>query len=97
MTISREEVMTVAHLARLKLDDGAAEALTEDLDKILGYVQKLNELDTSDVPPTAQVTVSRAPLRADENRPGLDKRQVLKQAPRADEVGFLVPGFVDES
>ena len=97
MTISREQVLTVAHLARLHLDDSTADALTEDLDRILGYVTKLQELDTSAVEPTAQVTVDSAPLRQDEPVTGLDKETVLKEAPRADGVGFLVPGFVDES
>lgn len=97
MTISRDEVLTVARLARLELDEATAQALTEDLDKILDYVQKLNELDTSGVEPTAQVCVAAAPLRKDEPSPGLKKATILAQAPRADDTGFLVPGFVDES
>ncbi len=97
MTITREEVQTVATLARLDLDDATAEALTHDLSKILGYMDKLNELDTKDVIPTLQVSVERAPLRPDVRTPGLSKKAALEQAPRADEVGFLVPGFVDES
>lgn len=97
MTISRKQVLAVAHLSRLSLDDAAADALTADLDKILGYVEKLNELDTSGVEPTAQVTVTAAPLRADTSQPGLSRAAVLQQAPRADAAGFLVPGFVDES
>ena len=97
MTMTRNEVLTVAHLARLKLDDATADALTQDLDKILGYVEKLNELNTDDVEPTAQVSVLLAKLRPDVREDGLPKRTALDQAPRADEVGFLVPGFVDES
>jgi len=97
MTISRKEVLTVASLARLTLDDAAADAFTSELGKILGYVEKLNELNTDDVEPTAQVTVDAAPLREDVRVAGLEKDAALAQAPRADEVGFLVPGFVDES
>jgi aspartyl-tRNA(Asn)/glutamyl-tRNA(Gln) amidotransferase subunit C len=84
-------------LARLELSEAAADALTKDLDKILGYVAKLDELDTQDVPPTAQVTVAAAKLRPDVPHLGLAKNVVLAQAPRANEVGFLVPGFVDET
>lgn len=97
MTISREQVQTVASLAHLDLDDASADALTADLSKILGYVDKLNELDTENVEPTLQVSVAQAPLRPDVRTPGLSKEEALSQAPRADEVGFLVPGFVDES
>lgn len=97
MTITREEVLTVATLARLDLDEATADALTHDLSKILGYMDKLAELDTKDVVPTLQVSVDQAPLRRDERTPGLSKQAALEQAPRADEVGFLVPGFVDES
>jgi aspartyl-tRNA(Asn)/glutamyl-tRNA(Gln) amidotransferase subunit C len=96
-TMTRDTVLAVAKLARLELSEAAADALTKDLDKILGYVAKLDELDTVDVAPTAQVTVAAAKLRPDVARVGLAKNVALAQAPRADEVGFLVPGFVDES
>lgn len=97
MSISSKDVATVAHLARLELKPEQIESLTGDLKKILEHVETLTQLETSDVPPTTQVAVDAAPLRSDENQPSLDKGQVLAQAPRADEVGFLVPGFVDES
>jgi aspartyl-tRNA(Asn)/glutamyl-tRNA(Gln) amidotransferase subunit C len=97
MTISRTDVRTVAHLSRLHLDESQEESLTRDLEKILHYVERLNELDTTQVEPTAQVTVAVAPLRPDVQTPGLSKSTALEQAPRADDVGFLVPGFVDES
>ena len=97
MTISSKDVLTVAHLSRLTLDEDAVARMTSELDQILGYVQKLDELDTIDVPPTAQVTVDAAPLRLDEVRPGVAKADALAAAARFDDVGFLVPGFVDES
>ncbi len=97
MTITRNEVLTVAHLARLELDEESADALTHDLTKILGYVEKLNELNTDGVKPTAQVSVSATKLRSDVRQEGLSKKVALEQAPRADQIGFLVPGFVDES
>lgn len=96
MTISLKDVHTIATLARLELNEHAAREFTSELAKILDYVKKLDELDTSNVPPTLQVSVEQAPLRADERTPGLSKNDVLAQAPRADSVGFLVPGFVDE-
>lgn len=95
MSISKKEVLTVASLARLEVDDQRAEELTVELSKILEYVKKLDELDTRDVPPTAQVSVEQAPLRPDVRRPGLTREEALSQAPRVSEVGFLVPGFVE--
>ncbi len=97
MTISVKEVHTVATLARIAITEEHAVSLTEDLAKILGYVRKLDELDTSEVPPTAQVTVQNAPLRPDVRREGVSKEAALASAPRADKTGFLVPQFVDES
>jgi aspartyl-tRNA(Asn)/glutamyl-tRNA(Gln) amidotransferase subunit C len=97
MSMTREEVLAIASLARLEIEESAVLALAEDLSKILDYVRKLDELDTENVEPTLQVTVSCAPLRKDERREGLEKDIALSEAPRADEVGFLVPGFVDES
>jgi len=97
MKFTREEVLAVAKLARIEIDETRAESLPEELSKIVTYVQKLAELDTEGVAPTAQVSVEAAPLRPDTVRPGVDKARALAAAPRADSVGFLVPGFVDES
>lgn len=97
MTISREQVLTIASLAKLEVPEDAVDSLARELGKFIDYVKKLDELDTRDVPPTTQVAAEAAPLRADVLVPGLEKSVALLQAPRADEVGFLVPGFVDES
>lgn len=97
MDISRDDVLRVAALARLDLDEESIEDLTRDLDRIVGYVRKLAELDTRDVPPTALVASPRAPLRPDEVQPGTPTEVVLREAPRSTEEGFRVPAFVDES
>ncbi len=97
MTITRDDVLRVATLARLDLDDEALDELVPELDRIVGYVKKLDELDTSDVPPTAQVAVSAAPLRPDEARPGISTEVALREAPRSTPEGFRVPAFVDET
>lgn len=97
MTISKEEILTIASLARLEVGEDAVESLAAELSMILDYVKKLDELDTVDVAPTTQVAAAAAPLRADVRTAGLSKSVALAQAPRADDVGFLVPGFVDES
>lgn len=97
MAISRDDVLRVAALARLDLDEASIDGIVRDLDQIVGYVTKLDELDTSDVPPTAQVAVTAAPLRPDEVLPGTPTEVALREAPRSTAEGFRVPAFVDES
>lgn len=96
MTITREDVLHVARLARLELDDAETSHLMQDLRRILDYVQQLSELDTQDVVPTAQVSVERAPLRKDRVVPGVSRELALGQAPRTGDGGFAVPGFVED-
>jgi aspartyl-tRNA(Asn)/glutamyl-tRNA(Gln) amidotransferase subunit C len=95
--ITRENVLHVAKLARLELAEAEIERLIKDLAQILGYVEKLSELDTTSVPPTGHVGVARAPLGPDEVQPGLSPEQALGEAPRQAGGGFAVPAFVDES
>lgn len=96
MTLKREDVVHVAKLARLELTSDEIEPMLRDLGKILEYVAELSSLDTSDVPPTAQVAAPRAPLREDDLVPGLAPEQALAEAPRRAEHGFAVPAFVEE-
>ena len=97
MAISAKEVLAAARLARLELDPSEVDPLTAELQKILTYVDQLSQLDTTGVPRTMQVEAPAAPLRPDVVLPGANKAEVLASAPRADDVGFLVPGFVDGS
>jgi len=97
MAISREDVLHVARLARLELDEPEVERMIGDLGKILEYVATLSELDTSAVPPTGHVVVGSAPLREDQVEPGLPSDTALGEAPRRAGSGFAVPAFVDES
>jgi aspartyl-tRNA(Asn)/glutamyl-tRNA(Gln) amidotransferase subunit C len=95
-SLTRKDVEHIASLAALSLQDGEADKMTRELGAIVGYIEQLAELDTSDVPPTAMVVeVQGSGLRADEVVPSLPREEALSQAPRAGEEGFLVPGFVD--
>lgn len=96
MTISREDVLHVARLARLKLEEAEIPRLIADLGKILDYVELLGELDTAEIPPTTHLTVSEAPLREDRVREDLTTAEVLREAPRRSGDGYAVPAFVDE-
>jgi aspartyl-tRNA(Asn)/glutamyl-tRNA(Gln) amidotransferase subunit C len=97
MSISADQVRVVARLSRLEVSEEALPQLAHELSKILTYVDQLSELDTSDVPPTRQVGTVSAPFRADAPHVSGITAAALREAPRADDGGFLVPGFVDES
>jgi aspartyl-tRNA(Asn)/glutamyl-tRNA(Gln) amidotransferase subunit C len=94
--LTEADVLHVARLARLELSAEEIGRMSTELSAIVGYVQKLGELDTTDVPPTAQVHVDRLPLRSDETVPSLTHDEALSESPRTAHDGFAVPGFVDE-
>ncbi len=96
VTLTKEQVLHVAKLARLKLSPDEVARMTEELSAIVAYVHKLSQLDTSNVPPTAQVRIAETPLRADEARPTLPHDEALREAPRATADGFAVPAFVED-
>ncbi len=85
----------VARLSRLALDDAELGRMTAELGKILAHVRQLDAVDTEGVEPTTSLFVPGAPLRDDAARAGLDRDEVLAQAPRPLEGGFGVPGFVE--
>jgi len=96
MAINRETVLHVARLARLELRDDEATRMEQDLGNILEYVATLTELDTSNVAETAHLAVEAAPLRPDEQRPGVPTELALGEAPRTAGGAFAVPGFVED-
>jgi aspartyl-tRNA(Asn)/glutamyl-tRNA(Gln) amidotransferase subunit C len=88
--LGEAEVRKVAKLARLELSAEEVVRMTAELSAIVGYVQKLVELDTTDV------RLARTALREDAPRPGLSHDEALAEAPRAAYDGFAVPAFVDD-
>ena len=99
MTLTMSDVEHVAALARLGLTETEKERLRDQLSSILGHIATLNEVDTSAIPPTAQVIAQENVLRSDEVRPSLPQEIVLANAPRHTE-GFFevhaVLGATDE-
>jgi aspartyl-tRNA(Asn)/glutamyl-tRNA(Gln) amidotransferase subunit C len=93
--VDRALVLHVAKLSSLSLSDGEADRLTADLVRIAAYVEQLESLDTTGVPPTAHVRLERMPLRGDVVAPCLPHEDALSQAPRAEQDGFAVPAFVE--
>jgi aspartyl-tRNA(Asn)/glutamyl-tRNA(Gln) amidotransferase subunit C len=94
MALSREEVLHVAELARLSLRPEEVELFTRQLNDILAYVQKLEELDTTGVAPLAHVIPLVNAFREDVVREGLSPEAALKNAPAREEGSFLVPRVI---
>jgi aspartyl-tRNA(Asn)/glutamyl-tRNA(Gln) amidotransferase subunit C len=89
--IDREEVLHVARLARLRLDDAEIEPMARELSAVLDHIAKIGELDLDGVPATTHVAEVTGRLRADEPRESLPRETVLAQAPAVSGDGFLVP------
>ena len=95
MTITKEEVRHAAELAHLRVTEVEIEALTRELSAILGWVRKLDELDTSAVPPTAHGVDLPTQLRDDVVAPSLGTERALADAPERVGDGFGVPKIIE--
>ena len=95
MAITRADVQHVARLARLGLDDEEMDLLAAELDHILDAMQALRQLDTSAIPPTAQVIPLRNVMRDDVSRPPWPVEEILRNAPATRAQQFLVPPVLD--
>ena len=93
--ITADEVLQVANLARLAFDEAEIQLFTHHLGQILDYIDKLNELDTADVPPTSHVLPVRNVFKKDEVWPSYPREVVLQNAPSAREGHFEVPKVID--
>ena len=89
------DVLHVAELARLALTDEERARLRDQLSSILGYMEILNELDTSAILPTAQVIETSTVMRPDEPRASLDRSLALRNAPDAEDGCFKVDAVLD--
>ncbi|MBP7049404.1 MAG: Asp-tRNA(Asn)/Glu-tRNA(Gln) amidotransferase subunit GatC [Phycisphaerae bacterium] len=95
--IDAEQVRKVAKLARLALTDAEIEEFTGQLGAILGYVEKMNELDTTGVEPLAHCLPISNAFRADEVRESLGTETTLANAPDRDGSFFRVPKILEDS
>jgi aspartyl-tRNA(Asn)/glutamyl-tRNA(Gln) amidotransferase subunit C len=90
--LDREQVLHVARLARLELNDAEVERMAQELSAVLDHIEKIAELgDLEDVPPTSHVVAIENVLRADEDRPSLSRDLALAEAPDTTDEGFRVP------
>ncbi|AFZ44300.1 aspartyl/glutamyl-tRNA(Asn/Gln) amidotransferase subunit C [Halothece sp. PCC 7418] len=89
--IDLEQVKKVAHLARLELTPEEEQQFTTQLSGILEYVEQLNELDTTDVPPTTRAIDVSNITREDKCYPYSEQEALLDQAPEREDTFFRVP------
>lgn len=95
MAICKEDVLYVAELARIDFSDEELNAFQKDLDNILVYFKKLDELDTTDVEPAAHVTDIKNRFRDDEVKPSIDRDKALSNASSVKENCFMVPKIIE--
>jgi aspartyl-tRNA(Asn)/glutamyl-tRNA(Gln) amidotransferase subunit C len=89
--LDRSQVLHVARLARLELNDAEVEKMATELSNVLGHIEKISELDLEGVPPTSHVVDVINALRPDEPGPCLPAEVALASAPEPIAGGFGVP------
>lgn len=92
--ISKDEVRHVASLARLDLSDDEEMRMTEQMNNILSYMEKLGELDTKGVSATTHAVELGNVFRPDEVTPSIERERALSNAPESDGVSFVVPKII---
>ncbi|MEO0552257.1 MAG: Asp-tRNA(Asn)/Glu-tRNA(Gln) amidotransferase subunit GatC [Bacteroidota bacterium] len=95
MKIDKAHLNKIAHLARLEFDDSAAEDMMKDMNKIIAWVEKLNEVDTDGVEPLTTMSHEINVLREDEVKNHLNHERALKNAPKKDADFFRVPKVIE--
>ena len=94
MKITKEEVLYVAHLARLDLAEESIEKFAGQIDEILGYIEKLNQVDTEGIQPTSHAISLTNAFRDDEEKEPIKRELALANAPEQEEGSFVVPKVV---
>ena len=93
--ITQKDVEYVAALAQLALDDVTKERLVGEMGDILGYMDKLNELNTDTIEPMMHAQEMTNVYRDDEVKPSLSREEALRNAPQTDGEYFLVPKILE--
>lgn len=99
MKVTEQDVLYVSGLANLELTETERSRMLRDLNSILEYIDRLNQLDTAGVPPMAQVSAGVAPdsaMRPDQTRPSIPREDALRNAPLTDGEFFKVPKVIEK-
>jgi len=95
MKVDEKEVKSIARLAKLTFNKKELSRLQEEMNKILDYMEKLNQLDTEKIDPIYYVFEYDTPFRRDESETSFTLEKALKNAPQKDDGFFLVPKVKD--
>lgn len=93
--IDIKTVDEIAHLARLEFNNEAKEGIINDMNRMLDFIEKLNELDTNNVEPLIYMTHEKNVLREDNPEVTLTQKEALKNAPQKDTDYFKAPKVID--
>ena len=96
MSLSREEVLHIAELARVGLSEEDVARFQEQLSDVLDHFETLKALDTEGVEPTSYPLPLESVMRADEVRPSLSREEVLANAPQSEDGAFRVRAVLEE-
>ena len=94
MRITKEQILHVAHLARLELDEASVEKFAGQISTVLEYVDQLQGVDTQDVKPTSHAISLTNAFREDRKRARLETEKALANAPEKEDGSFVVPKVV---
>ncbi|WKV10867.1 Asp-tRNA(Asn)/Glu-tRNA(Gln) amidotransferase subunit GatC [Marivirga harenae] len=95
MSIDKQTLEKIAHLARLEFDEKSEEKMLKDMNNMLSFVEKLKELDTDHVEPLQSMTFEMNQFREDKVQDQLDHQDGLKNAPNNDKDFFRVPKVIE--
>lgn len=95
MSVDKDTVARIAHLARIEVADEKLEAMTGELNNIISFIEQLSEVATDDVPPMTSVVHARLPRREDQVTDGGDKDAVLSNAPASEHGFYAVPKVIE--
>ena len=96
MAVTIKDVEHIAKLARLEFSETEKVKFTDQLNQILAYIEKLNELDTTNVEPLSQIVQLKNVFREDEVKPSFPREEMLKNAPSKTEKYFKVPKVIGD-
>tara|TARA_B100000700_G_C14901960_1_gene787818 strand:- start:404 stop:691 length:288 start_codon:yes stop_codon:yes gene_type:complete len=95
MTIDLKTVKHISKLSRISVDDEKAKKLENDLNSIFKFIEKLNELDTSNIEPLTSIAETTLKLRKDEIKSKNIRDEILKNSPNENKDFFVVPKVVE--
>ena len=95
MTIDLKTVKHISKLSRISIDDHKAKKLSNDLNSIFSFIEKLNELDTKNTEPLTSIAETTLKLRKDEIKSQNIREDILKNSPDKNEDFFVVPKVVE--